>query len=98
MPRVVEASRPERISCKIMAELGRLDPRGLMTSEKYGGVRGLFVGRTRRALQHGGNRILDAYHAARHAVNLETVITCEGARDIRAFILDHAVAGPQAFT
>ena len=47
---------------------------------------------------HGGNGISDEYHVMRHVMNLETVNTYEGTRDIHALILGRAQTGIQAFT
>ncbi|NRA88619.1 MAG: acyl-CoA dehydrogenase [Rhizobiales bacterium] len=46
---------------------------------------------------HGGNGIQIEYHVMRHAQNLETVNTYEGAHDVHALILGRAQTGIQAF-
>ena len=46
---------------------------------------------------HGGNGISGDYHVMRHAANLETVNTYEGAHDVHALILGRAITGLQAF-
>ncbi len=46
---------------------------------------------------HGGNGIHDEYHVIRHMINLETVNTYEGTRDVHALILGRAQTGLQAF-
>jgi glutaryl-CoA dehydrogenase len=46
---------------------------------------------------HGANGIMGAYHVMRHAQNLETVNTYEGAHDVHALILGRAQTGLQAF-
>ncbi len=46
---------------------------------------------------HGGNGIHEEYHVMRHAQNLETVNTYEGAHDVHALILGRAQTGIQAF-
>ena len=46
---------------------------------------------------HGGNGIQIGYHVMRHAANLETVNTYEGAHDVHALILGRAQTGLQAF-
>ena len=46
---------------------------------------------------HGGNGIQVEYHVMRHAQNLETVNTYEGAHDVHALILGRAITGIQAF-
>ncbi len=47
---------------------------------------------------HGGNGIQIEYHVMRHAANLETVNTYEGAHDVHALILGRAITGIQAFS
>jgi glutaryl-CoA dehydrogenase len=47
---------------------------------------------------HGGNGIAGEYHVMRHAQNLETVNTYEGAHDVHALILGRAITGIQAFS
>jgi glutaryl-CoA dehydrogenase len=46
---------------------------------------------------HGGNGISGDYHVMRHAANLETVNTYEGAHDVHALILGQAITGESAF-
>ena len=46
---------------------------------------------------HGGNGIAGEYHVMRHAMNLETVNTYEGAHDVHALILGRAQTGIAAF-
>ena len=46
---------------------------------------------------HGGNGISGEYHVMRHASNLETVNTYEGAHDVHALILGRAITGLNAF-
>jgi glutaryl-CoA dehydrogenase len=46
---------------------------------------------------HGGNGISGDYHVMRHASNLETVNTYEGAHDVHALILGRAITGENAF-
>ena len=46
---------------------------------------------------HGANGIQEEYHVMRHAQNLETVNTYEGAHDVHALILGRAQTGIQAF-
>ncbi|MEI4485922.1 acyl-CoA dehydrogenase [Frigidibacter sp. MR17.14] len=46
---------------------------------------------------HGGNGIQIGYRVMRHAANLETVNTYEGAHDVHALILGRAQTGLQAF-
>jgi glutaryl-CoA dehydrogenase len=46
---------------------------------------------------HGGNGISGEYHVMRHAMNLETVNTYEGAHDVHALVLGRAITGESAF-
>lgn len=46
---------------------------------------------------HGGNGIAGEYHVMRHAMNLETVNTYEGAHDVHALIIGRAITGIAAF-
>ena len=46
---------------------------------------------------HGGNGISGEYHVMRHAANLETVNTYEGAHDVHALIVGRAITGLNAF-
>ena len=46
---------------------------------------------------HGGNGISGEYQVMRHAMNLETVNTYEGAHDVHALILGRAITGIAAF-
>ena len=46
---------------------------------------------------HGGNGVSGEYHVKRHAANLETVNTYEGAHDVHALILGRAITGESAF-
>ena len=46
---------------------------------------------------HGGNGISGENHVMRHASNLETVNTYEGAHDVHALILGRAITGENAF-
>ncbi|MGZ8363942.1 MAG: acyl-CoA dehydrogenase [Caulobacteraceae bacterium] len=46
---------------------------------------------------HGGAGITGEHHVMRHAMNLETVNTSEGAHDVHALILGRAITGHSAF-
>jgi glutaryl-CoA dehydrogenase len=46
---------------------------------------------------HGGAGITGEHHVMRHAINLETVNTYEGAHDVHALILGRAITGLNAF-
>ena len=56
----------------------------------------LSVARVARDI-HGGNGISEDYHVMRHAQNLETVNTYEGAYDVHGLIMGRAITGIQAF-
>jgi glutaryl-CoA dehydrogenase len=47
---------------------------------------------------HGANGIQEEFQVMRHAMNLETVNTYEGAHDVHALILGKAITGLQAFS
>lgn len=46
---------------------------------------------------HGGNGISEEYEVMRHAINLETVNTYEGAHDVHALIIGRAITDIAAF-
>ena len=46
---------------------------------------------------HGGAGITGEHHVMRHAMNLETVNTYEGAHDVHALIMGRAITGHSAF-
>ncbi|WP_288457683.1 acyl-CoA dehydrogenase [uncultured Sphingomonas sp.] len=56
----------------------------------------LYIARMARDM-HGGNGISGEYQVMRHAMNLETVNTYEGAHDVHALILGRAITGIAAF-
>ena len=60
-------------------------------------IKALNIAREARDM-HGGNGITQDFHVLRHAINLETVITYEGTKDIHALILGRAITGLEAFT
>ncbi|WP_333610913.1 acyl-CoA dehydrogenase [Brevundimonas bullata] len=82
--------------------VGRLVDEGLMAPEMISIVKrnncgkALDIARQARDM-HGGNGIQIEYHVMRHAQNLETVNTYEGAHDVHALILGRAQTGLQAF-
>ena len=83
-------------------QVGRLFDAGKMSPEMISIVKrnncgkALDIARQARDM-HGGNGISIAYHVMRHAANLETVNTYEGAHDVHALILGRAITGLQAF-
>ncbi len=82
--------------------VGRLMDEGKMAPEMISIVKrnncgkALDIARMARDM-HGGNGIQIGYHVMRHAQNLETVNTYEGAHDVHALILGRAQTGLQAF-
>ena len=46
----------------------------------------------------GGNGITEDFHVLRHAINLETVVTYEGTKDIHALIVGRGITGLESFT
>ncbi|WP_018001318.1 acyl-CoA dehydrogenase [Paracoccus sp. N5] len=82
--------------------VGRLFDQGRMAPEMVSIVKrnncgkALDIARMARDM-HGGNGISIEYHVMRHAQNLETVNTYEGAHDVHALILGRAQTGIQAF-
>src|SRR5579884_903927 len=82
--------------------VGRLFDEGKMAPEMVSIVKrnncgkALDIARMARDM-HGGNGIQVEYHVMRHAANLETVNTYEGAHDVHALILGRAITGIQAF-
>ena len=82
--------------------VGRLMDEGKMAPEMISIVKrnncgkALDIARQARDM-HGGNGIQIGYHVMRHAQNLETVNTYEGAHDVHALILGRAQTGIQAF-
>jgi glutaryl-CoA dehydrogenase len=82
--------------------VGRLFDEGKMAPEMISIIKrnncgkALDIARMARDM-HGGNGIQIGYHVMRHAANLETVNTYEGAHDVHALILGRAITGIQAF-
>jgi glutaryl-CoA dehydrogenase len=82
--------------------LGRLIDQGAWVPEAISLMKrnncgkALAVAREARDI-HGGNGISGEYHVMRHASNLETVNTYEGAHDVHALILGRAITGENAF-
>jgi glutaryl-CoA dehydrogenase len=82
--------------------VGRLIDEGQWASEMISLIKrnncgkALDVARAARDI-HGANGISGGYHVMRHAQNLESVNTYEGAHDVHALILGRAQTGLQAF-
>jgi glutaryl-CoA dehydrogenase len=75
---------------------GRLAPEAISIVKRNNAGKALDIARIARDM-HGGNGIMAEYHVMRHASNLETVNTYEGAHDVHALILGRAQTGIQAF-
>ncbi|MGO9171520.1 MAG: acyl-CoA dehydrogenase [Rhodomicrobium sp.] len=75
---------------------GRMAPELISLIKRNNCGKALDIARMARDM-HGGNGIQIEYHVMRHAANLETVNTYEGAHDIHALILGRAQTGLQAF-
>ena len=82
--------------------LGRLLDRGAWVPEAISMMKrnncgkALDIARVARDM-HGGAGITGEHHVMRHAMNLETVNTYEGAHDVHALILGRAITGESAF-
>ncbi len=98
------ADMQTEIALALQASLrvGRLFDEGKMAPEMISIVKrnncgkALDIARVARDM-HGGNGIQIEYAVMRHAANLETVNTYEGAHDVHALILGRAQTGLQAF-
>ncbi|MCV3242297.1 acyl-CoA dehydrogenase [Mesorhizobium sp. ZC-5] len=75
---------------------GRMEPEMISIIKRNNCGKALDIARQARDM-HGGNGIQIGYHVMRHAQNLETVNTYEGAHDVHALILGRAQTGLQAF-
>jgi glutaryl-CoA dehydrogenase len=75
---------------------GRLAPEAISLIKRNNCGKALDIARVARDM-HGGTGIQIEYHVMRHAANLETVNTYEGAHDVHALILGRAQTGLQAF-
>ncbi len=75
---------------------GRFAPEMISIIKRNNCGKALDIARLARDM-HGGNGIQIGYGVMRHAQNLETVNTYEGAHDVHALILGRAQTGIQAF-
>ena len=75
---------------------GRAAPEMISLCKRNSCGKSLDIARVARDM-HGGNGIVDEYHVIRHVMNLETVNTYEGTRDVHALILGRAQTGLNAF-
>ncbi len=76
---------------------GRMAPEMVSLIKRNNCGKALDIARQARDM-HGGAGIQIEYHVMRHAANLETVNTYEGAHDVHALILGRAQTGLQAFS
>jgi glutaryl-CoA dehydrogenase len=76
---------------------GSASPEMVSLIKRWNAGRALEIARKARDI-HGGNGIHESYHVMRHALNLETVNTYEGAYDVHGLILGRAQTGLQAFS
>jgi glutaryl-CoA dehydrogenase len=79
-----------------LMDAGRSAPEMISLIKRNNCGKALDVARLARDI-HGANGISGGYHVMRHAQNLETVNTYEGAHDVHALILGRAQTGLQAF-
>jgi glutaryl-CoA dehydrogenase len=84
------------LRCGRLFDEGRLAPEAISIIKRNNCGKALDIARVARDM-HGGNGIQIEYHVMRHAANLETVNTYEGAHDVHALILGRAQTGLQAF-
>jgi glutaryl-CoA dehydrogenase len=76
---------------------GNAAPEMVSMIKRWNAGRALEIARKARDI-HGGNGIHESYNVMRHAMNLETVNTYEGAYDVHGLILGRAQTGLQAFS
>ena len=79
-----------------LMDAGKLGVEAISIVKRNNCGKALDIARQARDM-HGGNGIQIEYHVMRHAANLETVNTYEGAHDVHALILGRAITGLQAF-
>jgi glutaryl-CoA dehydrogenase len=79
-----------------LIDAGAWVPEAISLMKRNNCGKALAIAREARDM-HGGNGISGEYHVMRHAANLETVNTYEGAHDVHALILGRAITGENAF-
>jgi glutaryl-CoA dehydrogenase len=79
-----------------LIDAGAWVPEAISLMKRNNCGKALEIARAARDM-HGGNGISGEYHVMRHAANLETVNTYEGAHDVHALILGRAITGESAF-
>ncbi|RZJ17066.1 MAG: acyl-CoA dehydrogenase, partial [Brevundimonas sp.] len=79
-----------------LLDTGAWVPEAISLMKRNNCGKALAVARVARDM-HGGAGITGEHHVMRHAMNLETVNTYEGAHDVHALILGRAITGQAAF-
>ncbi|MNI18123.1 Acyl-CoA dehydrogenase [compost metagenome] len=79
-----------------LLDTGAWVPEAISLMKRNNCGKALDVARVARDM-HGGAGITGEMHVMRHAMNLETVNTYEGAHDVHALILGRAITGEAAF-
>ena len=79
-----------------LLDSGAWVPEAISLMKRNNCGKALAVAREARDM-HGGAGITGEMHVMRHAMNLETVNTYEGAHDVHALILGRAITGESAF-
>ncbi|MBX9616777.1 MAG: acyl-CoA dehydrogenase [Caulobacteraceae bacterium] len=79
-----------------LLDTGAFVPEAISMMKRNNCGKALAIAREARDM-HGGAGITGEMHVMRHAMNLETVNTYEGAHDVHALILGRAITGESAF-
>lgn len=79
-----------------LLDTGAWVPEAISMMKRNNCGKALSIAREARDM-HGGAGITGEMHVMRHAMNLETVNTYEGAHDVHALILGRAITGQAAF-
>ncbi|QBX37132.1 acyl-CoA dehydrogenase [Brevundimonas sp. S30B] len=79
-----------------LLDTGAWVPEAISMMKRNNCGKALSIAREARDM-HGGAGITGEMHVMRHAMNLETVNTYEGAHDVHALILGRAITGQSAF-
>lgn len=79
-----------------LLDTGAWVPEAISMMKRNNCGKALSIAREARDM-HGGAGITGEMHVMRHAMNLETVNTYEGAHDVHALILGRAITGESAF-
>ncbi len=79
-----------------MLDQGAFVPEAISMMKRNNCGKAIAIAREARDM-HGGAGISGEHHVLRHAINLETVNTYEGAHDVHALILGRAITGQNAF-